>query len=156
MTENSRRRGRAGVRIIAAFKLVKGILLGGAAAGVLALLHRDVAAVIRHAIALAGISQDNRYVQKAMAKLSGLTDHKIELLGLASFFYAALMLTEGIGLLLGKTWAEYLTVVATASFIPFEIYELALRPTVTRAVVLAVNVAVVGYLVAVLRQQRRA
>ena len=31
---------------------------------------------------------------------------------------------EGVSLLLRKRWAEYFTVIVTASFIPLEIYEL--------------------------------
>jgi len=34
------------------------------------------------------------------------------------------MLTEGVGLALRKRWAEYLTIIATSSLIPLEVYEL--------------------------------
>jgi len=50
--------------------------------------------------------------------------HRIELLAAAVFAYAALFATEGVGLWLQKRWAEYLTVIATTSFIPFEIWEI--------------------------------
>lgn len=54
---------------------------------------------------------------------------------------------EGVGLWLAKRWAEYLTVVATAAFLPLEIHELLDRVTVTRVVAFLVNVAAVVYLV---------
>jgi len=65
-----------------------------------------------------------------------------------TFFYSALLLTEGTGLLLGKRWAEYFTIFATSSFIPLEVYELARRASPARFVVLLINVVVVVYLVA--------
>jgi uncharacterized membrane protein (DUF2068 family) len=46
-----------------------------------------------------------------------------------------------------QRWAEYLTLVITASLAPLEVYELAAIPNVTRATVLAVNLAIVIYLV---------
>jgi uncharacterized membrane protein (DUF2068 family) len=54
---------------------------------------------------------------------------------------------EGVGLWLAKRWAEYLTVVATAVFIPYEVYELTKAVTVTKVVAFALNVAAVVYLV---------
>ena len=57
-----------------------------------------------------------------------------------------LIAVEGLGLLAGKRWAEWLTVAVTASFIPFELYELLHQPGPGRALTLALNVAVVAYL----------
>lgn len=61
--------------------------------------------------------------------------------------YAVLQLTEGVGLWLGKRWAEYLTVVATSAFLPLEIYELSERVTPLRVTALVINLAAVVYLV---------
>ncbi|HET7296266.1 MAG TPA: DUF2127 domain-containing protein, partial [Gemmatimonadales bacterium] len=70
-----------------------------------------------------------------------------------TFFYAALLLTEGTGLLLARRWAEYFTVIVTGSFIPLEVYELAKRITLTRLSVIGINVAIVWYLVVRLRRE---
>jgi hypothetical protein len=43
--------------------------------------------------------------------------------------YAGLLLTEGLGLLLRKRWAEYLTIITTAGLIPIELYEMSRRAT---------------------------
>jgi len=67
-----------------------------------------------------------------------------------AFAALALGLVEGVeavGLWLEKRWAEYLTVVATASLLPLEIVELAHRVTVLKAGGLVLNIAVVVYLV---------
>jgi uncharacterized membrane protein (DUF2068 family) len=53
---------------------------------------------------------------------------------------------EGVGLLRGRRWAEWLTVFVTASFIPFEIWELTRRPGGGKVVALAMNAAIVVYL----------
>lgn len=61
--------------------------------------------------------------------------------------YAAVEWTEAIGLWLEKRWAEYLTVLATAGFLPFEVRELVDRVTVLRVGALVVNLALLMWLV---------
>ena len=72
-------------------------------------------------------------------------------LSVGTFFYAGIYLTEGVGLILRKRWAEYLTIISTAAFIPLEIYEIAKHVGVVRALVLLVNIVIVTYLVLDLR-----
>ena len=73
---------------------------------------------------------DNRYVDRALGKLLSLDDPKLKAISAGTFFYSALLLTEGIGLWLKKRWAEYFTIIATCSFIPLELYEIAKRVNV--------------------------
>ena len=58
---------------------------------------------------------------------------------------------EGLGLIWRQRWAAYVTVIATAAFIPLEVIELTRRVSWPKLVVIAMNVAVVWYLVARLR-----
>lgn len=60
--------------------------------------------------------------------------------------YGALEMVEGVGLWLARRWAEYLTVVATAAFLPLEVHELLKSLTVTRVLTFLLNVAIVVYL----------
>lgn len=61
--------------------------------------------------------------------------------------YGLIQLTECVGLWLMKRWGEYVAVVATSLFIPFEIYELVEKFTVLRVLALLINLAAVAYLV---------
>lgn len=87
-----------------------------------------------------------------MAKVLSLDARQLRAIGAGTLVYAALLLTEGIGLLLRRRWAEYFTVIVTGSFIPIEVYELTRRLTWERLVLLGVNVVVVWYLIALLRR----
>jgi uncharacterized membrane protein (DUF2068 family) len=82
-----------------------------------------------------------------------VTPKQLKELSVGSFLYASIFLTEGIGLLARKHWAEYLTLISTGLFIPLEIYELAHRFTAVRLAVLVINVATVWYLAARLRRK---
>ena len=66
---------------------------------------------------------------------------------------SALLLTEAVGLMRGKRWAEYLTIVATSSLVPLEVYELSRRLTPTRLAALIVNLVIVAYLVVRVRRE---
>jgi uncharacterized membrane protein (DUF2068 family) len=64
-------------------------------------------------------------------------------------------LTEGLGLLLRKHWAEYFTIISTGLFIPLEIYELIHRFTILKLAVTIINVLIVWYLVARVRSRSK-
>src|SRR5947207_4660394 len=141
-----------GLRVIAVFKLIKGLLLIAVGIGAIKLLHKDVSELANHWITELRVDPDNRLIHGLLAKLGLMNDHKLEELSIGSFFYAALLLTEGIGLWLKKRWAEYFTIIATCSFLPLELYEIAKRVTVTRIVILLINAAIVWYLFVQLRK----
>jgi uncharacterized membrane protein (DUF2068 family) len=133
--------------LIGGFKLAKGLLLLALGVGALRLLHQDVGDVLASWTAQLHVDPENRYVDRALSVLWSLDERKLKAIGAGTFVYAALLLTEGTGLLLRQRWAEYFTVIVTGSFIPLELYELAKHVTLTRLVVIAINVLIVWYLV---------
>jgi uncharacterized membrane protein (DUF2068 family) len=143
--------GEGGVRIIAVFKLLKGLLLLAAGIGAMRLMHKDVADLLVRWAEQLHIDPAGRLVERLAAGVSDVDDRRLLALGIGMLFYAGLLLTEGVGLLRGKRWAEYLTVIATALLIPLEIYEIIRRMTLTRVTALVVNAAIVWYLIGRLR-----
>jgi uncharacterized membrane protein (DUF2068 family) len=67
--------------------------------------------------------------------------------GIALLCYALLEGVEAVGLWLGKRWAEYLTFIATAVLLPFEVYELHERVSPLKVIGFLINLAVVVYLI---------
>jgi uncharacterized membrane protein (DUF2068 family) len=147
-------KGSRGLWLIAAFKLAKGLALFALAIGALKLLHKDLAAEAERWIDFLRVDPDNPWIQKFLAKLGMFDEHKLRALGIGTFFYSALFLTEGTGLAFRKRWAEYLTIVSTASLLPLEVYEIVKHASATRIALLVVNIAVVTYLVLELRHSR--
>jgi uncharacterized membrane protein (DUF2068 family) len=135
------------IRLIAVFKLFKAALLIAVGVGAFKLLHKDVAEVLEHWIGIFRLDPTNRFIDAVFAKASNLHPDLIKKLGLGSFIYAGLFLTEGIGLWLLKRWAEWLTVIITSSLVPFEIYEIHRHATPAKFVALAINIAIVVYLI---------
>jgi uncharacterized membrane protein (DUF2068 family) len=134
---------------IAVLKLLKATLLIALGAGAL-WLRQDGHGLssLNSLVRQLRVDPDNHLIHRAIVKVSSIDAGRLEKIGVGTFIYAALFLTEGGGLLLRKRWAEYLTTFITASFIPFELYELAHSPSVLKAAGIVVNAAIVAYLVA--------
>jgi uncharacterized membrane protein (DUF2068 family) len=143
----ARHSGDTALWLIGGFKLAKGLLLLALGVGALRLLHQDVGDVLASWTAQLHVDPENRYVDRALSILSSLDERKLKAIGAGTFVYAALLLTEGTGLLLRQRWAEYFTVIVTGSFIPLELYEVAKHVTLTRLAVTAIDVLIVWYLV---------
>jgi uncharacterized membrane protein (DUF2068 family) len=141
------------LRLIAVFKFFKASVLIVTGIGILKLMHNDVATTLDHWFAVMGLAPGNRFVDLAIGKAASIPPNRIKDLGLGSFVYAALFLTEGIGLWMLKHWAEWFTVVITASLVPLEVWEIHRHPTTVKILVLIINIAVVGYLLYRIRKE---
>ena len=148
-------RSPAGILLIGLFKLLKGVLLIAVGIGALELLHKNMADVITHWAEILRVDPDNRFIHPLLAKILPITPKQLKELSVGTFFYAALLLTEGIGLLMRKHWAEYFTVISTAALIPLEVYELARHVTLGKIAVIVINIVIVVYLAARLRGHGR-
>jgi uncharacterized membrane protein (DUF2068 family) len=144
------------LQAIAVFKFLKAILFILAALGAFGLMQHGLAERARDWGSALAFTSGQRLVPKAIAFLTGLSRSKIAALGLVALFYTALFATEGVGLWRERRWAEYLTVIATGSLIPFEVWETIHKPTPIRFATFAINVAVVIYLIVRLRRPRGA
>jgi uncharacterized membrane protein (DUF2068 family) len=135
------------VRLIGLFKLVKAILLIAVGIGAFKMIHSDLTEVATRWVARLGLDPAGRHVGRLLVETANVTPNRIRDVGVGSFVYAALFLTEGTGLLMAKRWAEWFSVIITSSLVPFEIYEIYRHPTVLKLGALLVNIAVVVYLV---------
>jgi uncharacterized membrane protein (DUF2068 family) len=86
------------LRAIAVFKFFKAALLIGVGLGAFRLVHRDVGGLLQHGMEVFKLEPGHHFLDLALAKAANLRPDQIRNLGLGSFFYAALFLTEGYGL----------------------------------------------------------
>ena len=143
-----------GLLLIGLFKLAKAIFFFGVGVGAIHLLHKDLEDEIMRLALKLRLDPESRFVSLLLDKVDLIDAHRLRQISVATFGYSALALTEGVGLLLEKVWAEYLTVILTASFLPWELYELARRLDWFHLSLLLINLAVLGYLVWLLRRKK--
>jgi uncharacterized membrane protein (DUF2068 family) len=141
------------LRVIAAFKLVKAVLLISVGVAALKLVHANIADLVEDWVPKIGVAPGSRFVGHVILDANALTPSRIKELEIGSFLYAGLFLTQGIGLWLLKRWAEWLTVIITASLLPVEVYELIRHPSAIKPLVFVINMALVIYLVRRIRAE---
>jgi uncharacterized membrane protein (DUF2068 family) len=154
MTQSPRPR-HAGLKVIGVLKLISGVTALAVGIGVLRFLGHDPGPQADRIITHLGLDPNNHYIHEAVSGITGIDRTHLRAIEFGTFFYAALHTVEGLGLILGYHWAEYLVIVATGSLIPFEIYEIYRKFTAIRVVLFLLNVAIVIYLIITLRKDRR-
>ena len=143
------------LRLLAAERFVRGLLLLGLAYGVLrfrdsrASLQATFEKAVPAARPLANVLHVDLDASPTIERIRHLLESRSHTLGLVAvglFGYASLELLEAVGLFLLRRWGEYVAAVGTALFVPYEVYELAHKPTPLKAGALLLNLAAVIYL----------
>jgi uncharacterized membrane protein (DUF2068 family) len=143
------------LRLIAVVKLAKGVALAGVALGLFSIVHRDLDQLAQRFIDIMRISPENHYAKLLLEKAGVIEPHSIVKAGIATAFYAAILLSEGVGLWLEAAWAEYVVVVTTGFFVPEEIISMMHGPNLTKVIVIAVNAAILAYVVSLVWKRRK-
>ncbi|MGC9223788.1 MAG: DUF2127 domain-containing protein [Terracidiphilus sp.] len=132
--------------LIAFYKFLHALLFFAIGIGAQHLLHKDIADEIDTLARYLRFDPESRLVNLILEKAALINDPLLRRIGFVAYSYSTVMLIEGIGLYLEKAWGEFLTIAITASFLPWEIYEIFRRLTAFRAGLLAINILVLLYL----------
>jgi uncharacterized membrane protein (DUF2068 family) len=143
-----------GLRTIAVFEAVKGVLAVGAGAGVLSLRHTDLHAATDAFLLRHHINPERHYTRLFIESFAKATNtHASQVVALC-FAYALIRFAEAYGLWNGKHWAEWFAVISAGLYLPLELQHVFHQITVVNMSVMIVNAVIVLYLVRLLGQQR--
>ncbi len=146
-----------GLRLIGLFKIGKAALLLATTYGLYRLLNPDLVEHLHDWLNTLTDTFERRLLERALNWFDSLGSRRVGGIVMVTALYTAVLLAEGIGLWLRKVWAEWLTVIATASLIPFELWQLIFGHHHKRLAVLGatiLNIVIVTYLAYQLRQSR--
>ncbi len=141
--------------LIAAYKFLLALLFIAIGVGALHLLHKDIDDVLAQLASVLRFNPESRFVNFLADKASLLDDPLLRRIGVLAFCYAGVSAAEGVGLYLEQAWGEYLTLIITASFLPWEIFEIFHRLTWVRVGVLVVNILIFLYLLKLVVSRRQ-
>ena len=144
-----------GLVLIGLFKLGKFIFFMAVGLGALHLVHSNIGDLFLKVATWLHLNLDGKLVGRMEDNADLISGHQLRQVSLATCGYAIVSLIEGTGLMLEKTWAEYLTLTLTIGALPWEIFELLKDATATRWVVLGTNLLVLAYLVWFLKRKKR-
>jgi len=155
MTQTDRQGSRLVIRLIAAERLIRGVLLVIAGVYLVTHSHTDFGRLADRFMRALEIDPRQPFFHRIVVRLHKLDAGTVMITGIAAICYGVLETVEGTGLWLEKLWAEWLTVIATSLLIPLELYELVHKPSLLKAGGTAVNIAIVAYLARRLRRRLR-
>ena len=140
------------LRGIATFEMAKGLVVLLGAIGVVLLMQRedpwDIADGLLH---LLHISPDHPLAQLFLDWADSLTTARVYAVAGAAAAYSFLRFLEAYGLWYARAWAEWIALISCAIYLPLEIYNLANRLSWIHVLVLAINLAIVLYMIHLLR-----
>ncbi|MEP6602336.1 MAG: DUF2127 domain-containing protein [Spartobacteria bacterium] len=145
------------LKLIALFKIGKGLLLSIFAMSILFLNSRDnwmdkISDWLDAEILLG----HSRIVIFALNKLQDvIAGGQLRATAFLILIYCAVLFTEGIGVYLQKRWAEFLMIIATSALIPLEVRHLWLRPSPGALCILLANCFIVWFLYRILKRDKR-
>ena len=145
-TQSSRQRHNRLLVLIAVYKFIQALLFFAIGLGAHRLLHKDIADEIDLLTRHLRFNPESRLINFILDKASLVNDPALRRIGFVAFAYAGISLAEGIGLYLEKAWGEFLTLAITASFLPWEMFEIFRRITWIRVGLLVINLLVFSYL----------
>jgi len=154
-SRSGRQRHNRWLLLIALYKFLHALLFVAIGVGAHRLLHKDIADQIVLLAHHLRFNPESRLVNFILEKASLINDPVLRRIGFVAYCYAAVTLTEGIGLYLEKAWGEFLTLAITASFLPFEMIEVVRRLTWVRVGLLIINILVFIYLLRVIIDRAR-
>ena len=137
---------RRALRGIAAYEALKGALALVAGLGLLSLLHHDLHRLASELIGHIGLDPGARYPALLLHYADLARDANLRTLMLTVLAYVAVRWAEAWGLWHGRTWGQWLGALSGALYVPLELRHLLHRPSLSGALVLAFNLALVGFL----------
>jgi uncharacterized membrane protein (DUF2068 family) len=135
------------LRSVAVIEAAKGVVVLLVAVGLLSLVHRDAQSVARKLVELSHLDPASRYAHAFVRAASTLNDGRLWLLAGCAGAYAVVRFVEAYGLWGARRWAEWLAALSGAIYVPIEIYELRHGITSVKVTALAINLAIVLYMV---------
>lgn len=136
-----------GIRAVAFFEALKGILVVLAGFAVLQLLHRDLQDFAENIVKHLHLNPARHYPRIFIESLSKVTDTKLKYFAGFAFLYSTVRFVEAYGLWRLKNWAEWFAIISGAIYIPVEIYELIQNPSYLKGGILFLNIIIVLYLI---------
>jgi uncharacterized membrane protein (DUF2068 family) len=139
------------LRVVATLEFSKGILVLLIGLSAILLVHKDAWVIAESLLALLHISTDRHWAQLFLDFADRLTDARLWTAAQVALAYSALRFVEAYGLWKERTWAEWVAFVSGTLLLPLEIRGLMRGITALRSAVFLGNLAIVFYMLYVLR-----
>ena len=146
----------AGLRSIAVFETIKGLLGLAAGVAIITISHKDISDLAEHAMNAVHLNPDSRIADWIFNATDKATPSGLMMIAAGGFAYALIRFAEAYGLWRCKVWAEWFALVSGCLYLPLEIFELLKHANLFKWAVLVINLVVVIYIALIRMESHRA
>lgn len=139
----SRRAGRWGVRLIAIWEAVKGVLVVLVAGVAVWFLHPDAVRALNQLAGQLHLDPTGHLGQAFQRAAENISDTHVLLIGVGAGVYALLHFVEAYGLWRQRRWGWMLGIASAGIYLPVEIWELFHHFTWTSAGIFTLNIVII-------------
>jgi uncharacterized membrane protein (DUF2068 family) len=143
-----------GLRTIAVFEALKGILVLIVGLALLRYIHRDLEQFAEDLVRNLHLNPASRIPQWFASAAGRVPDTQISTLITAAIIYAIVRFIEAYGLWRNRSWAEWFALVSCGVYLPVELFEFAKGPSAAKGALFLLNAAVVVFLWILLSNRR--
>jgi uncharacterized membrane protein (DUF2068 family) len=145
----------AGLKAVAIYEAAKGVLVLVAGFGVLALMGQDLQYYAEELVDHLHLNPAKGYPRIFIDAAANVSNGKLLMFAGFALAYAIVRWIEAYGLWRARRWAEWFAVLSGAIYVPAELFSLLHHATALKALLLAVNVGIVVYMMYVLWRLER-
>ena len=135
-----------GLRSVAIFEAVKGILVLAVGFGVWHYRHRDIDDIVDRVVAFFHLNPEGHLSNIFSKAASHMTEKTLVFVAIGAAVYSIIRFAEAYGLWRARAWAEWFALISGTVYIPFEIHALMHRPNLIKWGILLINVLIVLYM----------
>lgn len=147
---------RRTLRSIALFEGFKGLAALTLGLGLVELMHHDLRELVLEFVGHFGLQPGQPFPALLLHYADVLNTTPLNTLELLLGAYLATRMTEAYGLWHQRPWGEWLGAFSGGVYVPFELHHLWHSPSVAGALVLTLNVLIVGFLARQLHKRQAA
>jgi uncharacterized membrane protein (DUF2068 family) len=144
-----------GLKAVAIYEAAKGVLVLVAGFGVLALMGQDLQYYAEELVDHLHLNPAKGYPRIFIDAAANVSNGKLLMFAGFALAYAIVRWIEAYGLWRARRWAEWFAVLSGAIYVPAELFGLLHHATPLKALLLALNVGIVVYMMYVLWRLER-
>ena len=136
-----------GIRTVAVFEALKGIIVLIAGIILIRLVHDDLQAAAERFIRHMHLNPLRFFPHLFLEGVSKINPSRLRAFAAFAFFYSCVRFIEAYGLWRIKAWAEWFAIISGAIYIPFEVLGLIKHATLFKVGIIIFNLFIVLYLI---------
>ena len=135
-----------GLKAVAVLEGSKGLLSLIVATGLHLLVGDNLQELAESIVTHAHLNPASHLPNIFITAASNISDTNIRMIALGALAYSLIRFVEAYGLWKSYSWTKWFSFLSGAVYLPFEVYELTVHPTILAAIVFTINIIVVFYM----------